>query len=421
MQERRRTRPNSSIILLASVVLAGCLVANQAWAVQYKCNRSWYVGPRGNDHATGTSRSPFKTINRATHESSLRGGDCIKVLPGTYRETVYMPKGGNANDPAGFVALQATSRRAARIHGPGNATVVKVEASYVIIDGLDVSGGGTEHCIEAGSGRSGKPVHHISAQGNAVHDCGGSGISMTYGDWYWITGNTSYRNARSNRYQTSGISIYEPRAVAFKATRADRRAAYHIIVSSNVAHDNRETFGCGGCHTDGNGIIIDDFQNSQGSGRNYPFRTLVANNVAYGNGGRGVHINHSDHVTVTGNRTYGNNQDTANSATWRGEITAEFSSNNRFERNIAYAVPRGGDVRRYNVALNDASAGGYVNRGNVWINNVAFDGTPGHRSAMIPRDSSATRLEAGRNLLGFDPHYVHPPANLSLKKPIPWK
>ena len=401
-------------------MMLSCLGTHGAQARQYQCSRSWYVGPQGSDGAAGTAQSPFRTINRATHETSLRGGDCIKVMPGTYRETVYMPKGGDENSATGFVTLQATSRRAAHIIGGAGNTVVRIEASYIIVDGLDVSGGGTEHCIEAGLGSDGNGVHHIAAQDNEVHDCGGSGISMIYGDWYWITGNLSYNNAHSNQWQTSGISIYQPRRVSYRATTADN-AFFHIKVFGNISHDNRETYGCDNCHTDGNGIIIDDFQNSQSDGSNYPFRTLVANNVAYNNGGRGVHINHSDNVTVSGNRTYGNNQDTANAATWRGEITAEFSSDNYFEKNIAYAVPLSGDIRRYNVALNDASAGGYVNRGNVWVNNVAFDGRPGNRSATIPNGSSQTRFDPSRNLLGYDPHYSDPPAQLSLEESIPWK
>ena len=417
MTDCQRTRLSASIVLPASLVILGCLGTHAAEARPYQCSRSWYVGPKGSDGAAGTAHAPFRTINRATHEPSLRGGDCINVMPGTYRETVSMPKGGNANSARGFVTLQATPRRKAHVIGAAGSTVVRIEASYVIVDGLDVSGGGTEHCIEAGFGHNGKAVHHIAAENNQVHDCGGSGISMIYGDWYWITGNHSYNNAHSNRWQTSGISVYEPRRASYRATAEDH-AFYHIKIYDNTTHDNRETFGCNNCHTDGNGIIVDDFQNSQSNGAKYPFRTLVANNVAYNNGGRGVHINHSDHVTVTGNRTFGNNQDRANPATWRGEITAEFSSNNHFEKNIAYAVPRGGDVRRYNVAVNDAAAGGYVNRGNVWVNNVTFDGKPGHRSANI---SSSTRLEASRNLLGVDPHYVNPPSNLNLKKPMPWK
>ena len=57
------------------------------------------------------------------------------------------------------------------------------------------------------------------------------------------------------------------------------------------------------------------------SASNYVFNTLVENNLAYGNGGKGIHIFLSDNVTVRNNAAHWNNRDELNPATWRGELS----------------------------------------------------------------------------------------------------
>ena len=65
--------------------------------------------------------------------------------------------------------------------------------------------------------------------------------------------------------------------------------------------------------TDGNGIIIDDNQQTQQtSGVPYNGRTLVANNVVSGNGGSGAHAYSSKHVDLVANTAYQNDQTVTN-------------------------------------------------------------------------------------------------------------
>ncbi|MGO7536933.1 right-handed parallel beta-helix repeat-containing protein, partial [Rhizobium leguminosarum] len=83
-----------------------------------------------------------------------------------------------------------------------------------------------------------------------------------------------------------------------------------------------------------------DFQSTQASGHpNYTFKTLVENNLVYENGGKGIQVTWSDSVTVKNNTAYHNNQDPANSGTWRGELSNSASSNNTWVNNIAVADP----------------------------------------------------------------------------------
>ena len=92
---------------------------------------------------------------------------------------------------------------------------------------------------------------------------------------------------------------------------------------NNVSHDNLTKTGN---HTDGNGIIIDDFQSTQTSGfQNYTFPTLVDGNVVYNNGGKGIAVHWSDNVTIRNNTAYHNNTDNKNTGTWRGELSNQDS------------------------------------------------------------------------------------------------
>ena len=59
---------------------------------------------------------------------------------------------------------------------------------------------------------------------------------------------------------------------------------------------------------------MDDFHNSQNGSAagNYPFTTLVENNLVYGNGGKGIQVFLSDNVTIRNNTAYFNNRDKLN-------------------------------------------------------------------------------------------------------------
>ena len=150
-----------------------------------------------------------------------------------------------------------------------------------------------------------------------------------------------------------------------------------------------------GAHTDGNGIIIDDFQHKQSSGYpSYKYPTLVENNLVYQNGGKGIQVTWSDHVTVRDNTAWHNNLDQANSGTWRGEISNSQSSDNVLVNNIAVADP---SVNPANTAIDSTSYGGYVNKV-TWANNLTFNGTSGDNS--VRTTSSNDKPSASGNMLG---------------------
>ncbi|MGR9163440.1 choice-of-anchor Q domain-containing protein [Rhizobium leguminosarum] len=345
---------------------------------------TYYVATTGSDSGNGSTTSPFRTISEAM-SANLRPGDEVVVKAGTYNESINIDKDGSA---AGDITLRSEVPGAALIRPPaGSYTGISVNANYVTIDGFDIKGGN-------GDGIEANNVHHVSILNNKVHDSGESGIQFNYSDFVKIVGNETYNNASSGWF--SGISIYENRNI----TGDTSTTGYRNIVQNNISHDNVTKTGA---HTDGNGIIIDDFQSTQTDGHpNYTFKTLVDNNLVYENGGKGIQVAWSDSVTVQNNTAYHNNQDPLNDGTWRGELSNAQSSNNTWINNIAVADP---SVNKNNTAVDNTSYGGYTNANVVWANNDTYNGTAGQASVRTD-GGNAMPSTANGNKLGVDPHFA---------------
>ena len=346
---------------------------------------TYYVATTGSSGGNGSATSPFRTISDAM-SSNLKPGDEVVVKPGTYNEAIDITKSGSA---AGDITLRSEVPGAALIRPPaGSYNAISVNANYVTIDGFDIKGG-------PGDGIEANNVHHVSVLNNKVHDAGESGIQFNGADFVTVEGNETYHNASSGWF--SGISIYENRNI----TGDTSTTGYRNIIRNNISHDNVTK---SGEHTDGNGIIIDDFQSTQSSGHpNYTFKTLVDNNLVYGNGGKGIQVTWSDSVTVSNNTAYHNNQDPLNTGTWRGELSNSASSNNTWVNNIAVADP---SVNKNNTAIDNTSTNGYVNSNVVWANNTTYNGTAGQASVKTD-GGNAMPSTANGNQLGVDPKFVN--------------
>ncbi len=345
---------------------------------------TYYVATNGSDSAAGSSSSPWRTITKAVN-ASLKAGDEIVVKAGTYTESVTLTKSGSAS---GYITLRSEVDGGAKIVSPGGGNSgINIRANYVSVEGFDVKGGPSGHGILA------ENVHHTKVINNTVHDAGASGIQYNYSDFITIDGNETYNNASSGWY--SGISIYQNRNI----TGDSSTGGFRNVVRNNVSHDNVTK---GGAHTDGNGIIIDDFQSTQnGNYKAYAYATLVEGNLVYSNGGKGVQVTWSDHVTVRNNTAWHNNVDGANDGTWRGELSNQMSSDNTWVNNIAVADPsRNGN----NTAIGDY---GDDNNNVRWFNNITFNGKAGQASLKLDGGNTGPTAANG-NLLGVDPKFVNP-------------
>ena len=300
--------------LLAMLVFSGGLLGISLIPVQ-AAGVTYYVATNGSDTNPGTTTQPFLTIKKAAN--LVNPGDTVIIRSGTYTVTsgafpppisadpaIYINRSGSA--AGGYITFKSEVPGGAKIVSTGGYDVILINANYIEIDGLDVSGTVGGHCIES------ENSHHTRIINGRFHDCGGAGIGANYGDYYHFEGNVTYNNANTNPFATSGISIYQARAIS------DNAPGFHNIIRNNISYNNIE-FDTG-THTDGNGIIIDDFQNTQNGSTAglYPYQTLVENNLTFYNGAKGIVVYLSDNVVVRNNTVFWNNRDNLNDSTWRG-------------------------------------------------------------------------------------------------------
>lgn len=154
-----------------------------------------------------------------------------------------------------------------------------------------------------------------------------------------------------------------------------------------------------GLFTDGNGIILDDWDWSQNpeEGYSYPFGALVEGNISYQNGGKGIQFYGVVGPAIGRNNTlYANNLDAIMSAeTWRGDLSIQDSDDVTLANNISYATP-GPNVNAIGIYGGNIEATLY--------NNLTFNGTDGIASIFT---SVATYVGSG-DITGINPHFVDP-------------
>jgi len=375
----------------------------------YICLRNFYVdASKGSDSNSGAADSPWLTIQRANDAGGLKAGDCVNVAPGAYLQPtaavdgLALTHGGDANTPAGHVAYIGAEGHKSRIARHSSTYgLVNIQAPYIILDGFDIDG-----ALIAGPAvnlqYSVASAHHLQVLNSWIHDAGGGGIETDGGDYFTFIGNTVYNNAGANRYQMSGISIYEPTEIpGFTPTLPADRSPFHMIVSNNIVYNNFLTKAVRGPHYDGDGIIMDDWRHTQQEPHvAYPHQGLVQSNLVYGNGGGGIRVFLSSGVTVANNTVYNNYLDRAIAGRWRGELSVQSSDHTTWINNIAWAVPGRGPLA-YNKAIQD-QANGASDAQNSWIGNITFNGTPGEASAEFSTEAYAAAFRAD-NQAGVDP------------------
>ena len=313
-------------------------------------------------------------------------GTEIVVENGTYTESVWIAKAR--------LTLRSASKHGAKIVAPQkrDAFGLGQDANYITLDGFDITAPGGNGVQTNQTGIKHVLNHHTTVKNCYIHDCGGGGIQLNHGDYRTVEYNVVRRCASTGPWGQSGISFWQ-------AISLDREPGFHIIVRGNILWDNSNPPN----GTDGNGLIIDDFRNTQHGSTNgiYPNYTLVENNVAYHNGARGIHVFLSDHVVLRNNTAYHNNWDNTNDATWRGELSCINSSDVKWYNNIAVASSA---VNADNTAMMDGGG----NQDTEWTGNLFFDtDKPTAPSMKISGGANRKAVLAG-NLVATDPQFVAP-------------
>jgi len=408
----------------------------------YVCVRNFYVSPSGNNSAAGTQAAPWKTIQRADSAAGGRiAGDCVNVAAGTYATGLRATHGGSSATADGYVVYRCQILNRCKITStgglaaPSGLTIVSRGSgpNFIVIDGFELAASsqvayGVGIMIFAGGDYAlTNTSHHIWVINNIIHGFGQSGIDLGSGEYFYLLHNLSYNNSGVTcDAQGSGIGIVVPKAFAgYRPTSADvAYGPFHNVIAWNVSHDNQLTT-CGTAanpsNTDGNGIILDTFNDAGGNSVIYPYQSLVAFNVTYRNGTKGIHVFRTYNVTVANNTAYDNNLDPFNRGQGRAEIDIAGGQNNFVVNNIAYPVPATStsDPRcqstnpcylMTNVAFGGYSNAGVANANNRWSNNISFGGFGPQGNVMRGNDAMNCSSGANSNKCGVDPGLTNPAA-----------
>jgi len=354
---------------------------------------TWRVSPSGRDEPAA---QPWKTPAYAATRANP--GDTIFVESGTYPNFTINRSGSK---DGGWINFQSQTPHKAKIicTSPDYVDCIRVEADYIRIDGFELENTNPK---SFGSAVFSRNHHHITVVNCLAHGMGGAGAGFDHCDYLLVAGNIIHDTAMWNPYQTSAISFYMNRTFP----GVDDDSGFRSVIRNNICYHNyNDAAVLGKETTDGNGIIIDTLQ-GDATTRAYPFYTLVEGNLCYDNGGKGIHVFHSDRVTVINNTCYHNNWDLGNTGTWRGELSNVQGTQNRWAGNIAVAAPtHTGAVTDSNKAISNVSTGGH-NYSVLWTDNTTFNGIPGDPSSFS--QGLFAVIDPAANHLGVDPHFLHP-------------
>jgi hypothetical protein len=379
--------------------------------------------------------APFTTGSDDVLDISLSGGGPTTVV-------TFTP------DQGAYVTLHQTGWNA--INFAPSATSVP---SYVTVTGFNIQGqaytiNGDSAMNQAALARTGSPTpqafydgnciaitgvyqgttdsnhpyvgipNHIVLSNNVISACGGGGIGTIEADYLTISGNSVIDCSWYSIYGTSGISLLD--SVDIDGVQTEKN-----LVTNNWVTGNYEQvpWVSAGKITDGEGIIIDTNLNSSGTqnpqfnGGNIPAyggRTLVANNVIWGNGSSAIEVFESQHVDVEGNSTYGNvfYQWTGGAFQGRGELSVSDASDVTVANNVFESVaPSSGYLPTSYPVSGVILPGGWA-----WFENNVYYGGPGYSAAAdyygATNTSEATPsgipafYEGVGEQLNLDPGYV---------------
>jgi|SRR5579885_303397 parallel beta-helix repeat protein len=377
-------------------------------APPYSCGTNYYVAPNGKDSNAGSGSAPWQTISRAIaalSDGSPHPGVCVNVAAGTYTESLYLFNlNGGWDAPNGYLVFRSSSLHGASLQEPyaniakaGNAVIQN--SRFVIFDGFEVSGytvpNAGAHAFQAMNS------HHVKFLNNIIHDVGGSGIQSVYSDYVYAQANVVYDTACCNSTGVSAVDFFE-------AAAADTNPGFHNIISSNIIFNNSEGDDGRTPHTEGHGIVLDRFR--LGPAGSYPAQTLIENNLVYGNGGIGIGLYYSDNATIRNNTVFNNFRDPLINYNGADVVVANSShvvgANNLVVTNATAPNPN-------ILSITDATWD-HTNIGNIWANNLTFNGNPGDPSiGSYAQYNLGTPITAANgNVLGADPLFVNAPAGI---------
>ena len=325
-----------------------CLLAAFVLPALASAQETFFVSPSGDDLAEGSVSAPWRTVRVAC--TRLSPGDTLVIEDGEYLDEGTIQVRFNDPETGVYGALLGDENHRTRIRSrSGNSRIFgdfDIRGSFITISGLEVIGNGESNPAGIGVFES----MEIDIFNNVIRNHGGCGILMYQCDLVDIFGNMIFDNANSNALQHSGISIFQPVVRTLDGTISEGAPISEQIsnrigirIRNNVCFNNENlvpTSEAEGIITDGNGIIVDDYLYTQTSeslmaavaGIGSPFgfagtpmidvdedgelisyarRTLINSNIAFHNGGRGIHSFLGTKITIRRNICLANLQSQA--------------------------------------------------------------------------------------------------------------
>jgi parallel beta-helix repeat protein len=380
---------------------------------------NWYVNPNAaNNNGPGTTAATAYKLLSTVHFVA-KPGDTVFVMPGTFTslsansDVFDITNSGNTLTGGGYITYKAydmANKPIFQMNAGSYQGILVYGAKYIILDGLIVIGNNdnvtlayaqanqnaSTRGIGIGIGNNGTiKSDHIIVKNCTVSKCGSAGIGANNADYITFENNTVFECAWYASYDTSGINLYQ-------MNNSDTTTGIKNFVTGNICYNNKNLVGdpqfTPALITDGNGIIIDDFRNTQNGSTQgiYTGKTYLANNVCFNNGGRGIHTYLSDNVIIVNNTCYKNCQTPEiKNTTYDGEFSASKSDNVIFENNIAYPDNDVPPVNSYNITTTQT-----VNATNTFNNNLWFV----TNVAANPVNPGAN--SGGSNVVNADPLFV---------------
>jgi hypothetical protein len=327
-------RPYWYVLIVALFCIFGSSLARAS---------TYYLSPYGSDSNSGKSTS----ASWISPNHSLNCGDVIIAAAGTNysASNFYTGRWGTVNCPAAnnVAWLTCATFDACKINTSSEAGMW-VDKSYWGVSGWEITTSASDTygtCFIAQPNWSSPiEIHHIIFANNIANGCAQAGFgNVNRGsigvDYLTVIGNIVYNGAQGNQSCASGISVFQP-------VQSDSAAGTHIYVAGNFVYDNIVPSECGGQPaTDGNGIIFDTFDGSQG-GLPHPYaaQAVAANNIVVGNGGKGIEVFNnsagSSHaaIYVKQNTSWGNLADPHQTGYGCGDVSVKVSKDTQLSNNL---------------------------------------------------------------------------------------
>ncbi len=246
------------------------------------------------DTGIGTTATlPFCKISKGA--SSAVAGDTVRVLAGSYAETVTIPKSGSAGLPITYSAAPGVIITGNGLASGGSAFRISTK-SYIIVDGFNVNSTADNGIYVSTSNHITISNNHVSYSGKTVSGSTRAGIYLSSTTNSSIINNIVDHNSQDGiRLTTGAVNNVVSNNISFANAEKWQRNATGIQVYGSSSYNNYITYNTTYANED-SGLQF----------YNMTHNNFVIGNLTYGNGDHGIDFVNSPNNTVISNTVQGN-------------------------------------------------------------------------------------------------------------------